>query len=178
MSASGLHTQPSDSCAQPLRVNTAAQALLSKFKMSILVSESSSKLFSSVYLSILECRDLALSFTLCRRFFIESVEALRIQEGSVKSNRPYWHVIIVQLDGHHSFLAEVEALAAMTQQIKIYAADFHMLFVDGDLFGSLAKDEDLQWPASIKGYVRFAAGKVVEIIYGARFSAGFLRSIR
>jgi hypothetical protein len=38
--------------------------------------------------------------------------------------------------------------------------------------------KSLQWQAVIRGYVWFPAGKVVEIIYGARLAADFLRPIR
>ena len=96
----------------------------------------------------------------------------------MRGNRPCWHVIVVQLNGYHSFYTEVEALLEMIDQPNAGAVDFHILFVDERLFELLAKDESLQWQAAIKGYVRFAAGKVVEIIYGARFAADFLRSIR
>jgi hypothetical protein len=45
-----------------------------------------------------------------------------------------WHVVVVQLDGHHSFLAHIEALVALIEQIHAGAVAFHMLFVGGSLF--------------------------------------------
>ena len=88
-----------------------------------------------------------------------------------------WHVVVVHLDGHHSFLAHIEALVALIEQILAGAAAFHMLFVGGSLFEMLAKDETSHWHAAIKGYLRYAAGKVIQIIYGARFAADFFWSI-
>jgi hypothetical protein len=96
-----------------------------------------------------------------------------IREASLGRNRPCWHVVVVQLDGHHSFLANVEALVALIEQINASAADFHMLFVGRSLFEMLAKDETSHWHAAIKGYLRYTAGKVIQIIYGARFVANF-----
>jgi hypothetical protein len=61
-----------------------------------------------------------------------------------------WHVVVVQLDGHHSFLAHIEALVALIEQIHAGAAAFHMLFVGGSLFEMLAKDEPSHWHAAIK----------------------------
>lgn len=65
----------------------------------------------------------------------------------------------------------------MIEQDTACVADFHTLFVDGSLFELLAKDESLLWQAAIKAYMRYAAGKVVLIIYGARFAADFLRYV-
>src|ERR1700733_5022088 len=75
------------------------------------------------------CRELAVSFTFCKKFFIESVHASYIQEASLGRNEPCWHVVVVQLNDHHSFLVYVEALVALIKQIRVSAADFHMLFV-------------------------------------------------
>jgi hypothetical protein len=88
-----------------------------------------------------------------------------------------WHVVVVQLDGHHSFLAHIEALVALIEQIHAGAAAFHMLFVGGSLFEMLAKDQTSHWRAAIKGYLRYGAVKVIQIICGARFAADFFRSV-
>jgi hypothetical protein len=80
MSTSGLQIQLSDAYPHIFRFSAEAEALLSKSKIPILVSESSMKLFSSLCLSILECRDLALSFTLCRRSSSDLCKYLRTEK--------------------------------------------------------------------------------------------------
>jgi hypothetical protein len=99
-------------------------------------------------------------------------------EAPVKDHRPCWQFVAVRLNGHHSFFAEVKTLVAMIEeQHNAGAAAFHILFVDGGLFKLLIKDESLHWQDAIKGYLRYIAGKVVQITYSVRFTAEFLQSI-
>lgn len=62
--------------------------------------------------------------------------ALWIHEVSAERNTPCWRVVVVvvHLDGHHSF-AEVRTLVAtIEERHHAGATDFHILFVDGILF--------------------------------------------
>ena len=50
------------------------------------------------------------------------------------------YVVVLHLDGRHSFFTEVGTLVAMIEeQPNAGAADFHILFMDGNLFELLAK---------------------------------------
>ena len=80
------------------------------------------------------------------------------------------------MDEHHSF-TEVEALAAAIEQLNSVAAYFNVLFEDWSLFESLAKDGCMHWEAVIRGYSGYTGGKVVQAIYGARFSPDCLQAI-
>lgn len=97
---------------------------------------------------------------------------------SGKGRKSYWHGIVVRLDGHHSF-AEVETLVAMIEEHRNAAAgDFHILLVDGSLFELLTTDESQNWQDAVRGYLRYAAGRVIQTTYGVRFGADFLQSIQ
>jgi ATP-dependent DNA ligase len=165
---------------QTVRFSADALAFLSKLRTPLLIRDSSRDLFSTLCRSQFDMyQELAISFTFCKRLFIESVLAPRIREASAKGNEPCWHVVVVRLDGHHSFFAEIRTLVAkVEEQHNAAAGDFHILFVDGSLFELLARDESRHWQGAIRGYLRYAAGKVVEITYGVRFSADFLQGIR
>jgi hypothetical protein len=64
------------------------------------------------------------------------------------------------------------------EQHTITARDFHILFVDGSLFSLLTGNKSRHWQDAIKGYLQYAAGKVVQITYSIRFRADFLQGIR
>jgi hypothetical protein len=107
------------------------------------------------------------------------VLAPRLREASEKGRKPYWHGVVVRLDGHHSFFAEVETLVAKVEEHHNAAAgDFHILLVDGSLFGLLTTDESQDWQGAVRGYLRYAAGRVIQTTYGVRFGADFLQSIQ
>jgi hypothetical protein len=69
-------------------------------------------------------------------------------------------------------------VAMIGEQHTAAAEDIKILFADDDLFQQLAADENRRWQDAIRGYLRFAAGKVVEIIYDVRFDVDFLCDIR
>ena len=69
-------------------------------------------------------------------------------------------------------------MAIIEEQYTARARDFHILFVDGSLFGLLTGDESQRWQDAIRGYVQYVAGKVVQIAYDIRFRADFLQGIR
>jgi len=69
-------------------------------------------------------------------------------------------------------------VAMVEEQHTAAAGDFHILFVDGSLFGLLTGNESRHWQDAIRGYLQYAAGKVVQITYGIRFRADFLQGIR
>ena len=94
---------------QPLRFSAEAQALLSKFRMpnfNIRILHKAILKPMLLYIGVSRSR---LSFTLCRRFFVESLQASRNGEASAKGNRACWHVVVVQLDRYHAFYMEVES---------------------------------------------------------------------
>jgi ATP dependent DNA ligase domain len=172
ISRSNLHPQT-------VRVNTDALAFLLKLRMPLLVCDTPEYLFSRPSRSQLGIyQQLAISVTFCKRLFIESVLAPRLREASGKGRKPYWHGVVVRLDGHHSFFAEVETLVAMVEEHHNAAAgDFHILLVDGSLFELLTTDESQNWQGAVRGYLRCAAGRVIQTTYGVRFGADFLQSI-
>jgi hypothetical protein len=69
-------------------------------------------------------------------------------------------------------------MAIVEEQHTTAAGDFHILFVNGSLFGLLTGNESRQWRDTIRGYLQYAAGKVVQITYGIRFHADFLQGIQ
>lgn len=98
------------------------------------------------------CQELAISFTFCKRLFIESVLPPRTREASEKDNKVCWHVVIARFGGHHSFYAEVETLLALIEgQHRVTPGDFHVLFVDERLLYLLATDESRHWQDTVKG---------------------------
>jgi hypothetical protein len=151
----------------------AAPNFLSKLQMPLLICNSSGDLFSTLHRS-----QPAVSFTFCPRLFVQSVLANPHRKASRKDNKPYWYGVVVHLNGYQSFFAEVEALAVSIEEQRHDAAgEFHVLFVDGGLLELLATDESRRWPDAVKGYVLCTAGKVVQIIYGIRFSVDCLRRL-
>ena len=69
-------------------------------------------------------------------------------------------------------------MTMIEEQHTVTVGDFHILFVDGSLFGLLTGNESRHWQDAIRGYLQYVAGKVVQISYGVRFRADFLQGIR
>lgn len=86
------------------------------------------------------------------------------------------------LPGRHPRLGKYQGRirdrAGMSLWFAAAAGDFHILFVDGSLFGLLTGNESRHWQDEIRGYLQYAAGKVVRIAYGIRFHADFLQGIQ
>lgn len=61
-------------------------------------------------LSILT-REIAVSFTFPKSFFVKSMQASCVWQASVKGNRSYRHVLVVRLNEHCSCFAEIGLLA-------------------------------------------------------------------
>jgi hypothetical protein len=167
---------PSNPHPQTSRFSTHALVFLSKLRMPLLVCKSSKDYFFS------PCQaqfDIPITFTFSTRFFIQSVLGNQTQEESGRDRKSCWHVVMVRLEEYQSFSAQVQTLVAMVEkQHNAAPGDFHILFADGCLFQLLAGDDDRQWQDTMRAYLRFAARKVVEIIYGVRFRADFLQGIR
>jgi hypothetical protein len=106
--------------------------------MPLLICDSSKDLFFSPLKTQFNIyQELAISFTFCKRLFIESVLAPRTRKVSEKDKRSCWHVVMVRLEGYQSLFAEVQTLVAMVEDHTAAAGDFHSLFVGGSLFGLL-----------------------------------------
>jgi hypothetical protein len=121
---------------------------------------------------------LGVSFTFSHKFFVESVLATSTRVDSGRDKRAYWHVVVAHLERYQSFSAEVQALeGVMEKQHAVAAGDFHILFADASLFQSLLGDDDRSWQGAIKAYLRYEAGKVVQVTYGVRFRTDFLQGI-
>lgn len=178
LSASAMPILSDDTNAQTNQFSAKARDFVSKIEMPILVCGSFKTYCSALNQLRLDLyRELAASFTFCLSLFVNSIQASCMQHASPCGNRPCWRVAVVGWEGHRSFFAEIEALVAMIEQTNAQRVDFHLLFADGSLFESLAKDDSAQWAAAIKGYLRYEEGRVDQIIYGDRFSSDFLHSI-
>ncbi|ERF69377.1 hypothetical protein EPUS_08649 [Endocarpon pusillum Z07020] len=168
-----LHSQTS-------RFSNDVLAFLSKLRMPLLICDSSKDLFFSPHKTQFDIyQELVISFTFCKRFFAKSVLAPQTQEVSEKDKRSCWHVVVVRLERYQSFFIEVQTLVTMIEEEQHTAAakDFHILFVDGSLFGLLMGNESRHWQDAIRGYLQYRAGQVVQITYGVRFGADFLQGI-
>lgn len=85
---------------------------------------------------------------------------------------------MVRLEGYQSLFAEVQTLVAMVEEQHTAATgDFHILFVDGSLFDLLTGNESQHWRDTIRDYLRYAAGKVVQITDSIRFRTDLLQGI-
>lgn len=86
---------------------------------------------------------------------------------------------MVYLERYQLLFIEIQILMAIIEkQYTAVTGDFHILFVDGSLFGLLTDNENRYWQDAIRDYLQYAAGKVVQIIYGIRFRVDFLQGIR
>jgi hypothetical protein len=104
-----LHSQTS-------RFSTDALAFLSKLRMPLLVCDSSKDIFFSPGQTQFDIyQEPAISFTFCKRLFIENVLAARIREVSGKDKRSCWHVVVVRLEGYKSLFIEIQTLVAMVE---------------------------------------------------------------
>lgn len=164
---------------QTSRFSTNALAFLSKLRMPLLVCNSSKDRSLSPCQTQFDIhQDLAITFTFSRRLFIRFVLGNQTREESEKDRKSCWHIVVVRLEEHQSFSAEVQALQALVEKQHTAATgDFHILFADGCLFQLLAGDDDRRWQDSIRAYLRFAAGEVVQSIYGVKFRADFLQNM-
>jgi hypothetical protein len=112
------------------------------------------------------------------RSFLDGPDG-KTQKVSGKDKRSCWHVVVVRLERYQSLFVKVQTLVAMIEeQHTVAARDFYVLFVDESLFGLLTGNKSRHWQDVIKGYLQYAARKVVQITYGNRFRADFLQGIR